>query len=318
MVVESDAADRPVTDAGTVRPRVEVLLVTGVSGAGRGTAAKLLEDAGWYVADNVPAGLVVDMARVAEADGSITRLATVMRAAGPSFTDDFTELRDELERNGFRPRVMFIDADDQVLVRRFEQVRRQHPLQGHGTLTEGIAAERAILAPIKDGAHQVVDTSTLAVSALREIVDEVYADESRTRISLVLESFGFKYGLPIDADLVADVRFLPNPYWVPELRNHNGRDAPVRDYVLGQAGADEFVDTYEKLVRITARGYRREGKRYMTVGIGCTGGKHRSVAIVEEVANRLRSDLSVTAPEPEDPDAATFTVRVVHRDLGRE
>lgn len=293
---------------GTRRP--DVLLVTGLSGAGSSTVANLLEDAGWYVADNVPHTLIGSMVDVARKDdSSISRLALVMRIQGDSYAAALDELRTELDEAGIDPKVVFIEASDQVLVQRFEQVRRRHPLQGNGTLMTAIAAERVMLAAVKERADLVVDTSGLSVQRLRVIIEGAYANETVADVSVVVESFGFKYGLPIDADMVADVRFLPNPYWIPELRDHNGRDEPVRDYVLGQEGAGEFLDKYEQILRLVGAGYRREGKRYMTVAIGCTGGKHRSVAMSEELAARL-------AGPSGDSDA--FAVRVAHRDLGRE
>jgi UPF0042 nucleotide-binding protein len=294
--------------AGTGRP--EVLLVTGLSGAGSSTVANLLEDAGWYVADNVPHTLIGSMVDVARKENSaISRLALVMRIQGNSYAAALEELRTELDEAGIHPRVVFIEASEQVLVQRFEQVRRRHPLQGKGTLISAIAAERTMLAAVKERADLVVDTSGLSVQRLRVIIEGAYASESVADVSVVVESFGFKYGLPIDADMVADVRFLPNPYWVPELRDHDGLEEPVRDYVLGQEGAGEFLDKYEQILRLVGAGYRREGKRYMTVAIGCTGGKHRSVAMSEELAARLSRT---------GPDSDAFSVRVAHRDLGRE
>lgn len=302
---ETQAGDDTV---GTRRP--DVLLVTGLSGAGSSTVANLLEDAGWYVADNVPHTLIGSMVDVARRDdSSISRLALVMRIQGDSYAAALDELRTELDEAGIDPKVVFIEASDQVLVQRFEQVRRRHPLQGNGTLMTAIAAERVMLAAVKERADLVVDTSGLSVQRLRVIIEGAYANETVADVSVVVESFGFKYGLPIDADMVADVRFLPNPYWIPELRDHNGRDEPVRDYVLGQEDAGEFLDKYEQILRLVGAGYRREGKRYMTVAIGCTGGKHRSVAMSEELAARL-------AGPSGDSDA--FAVRVAHRDLGRE
>lgn len=302
---ESQAGDTP---AGTRRP--DVLLVTGLSGAGSSTVANLLEDAGWYVADNVPHTLIGSMVDVARKDdSSISRLALVMRIQGDSYAAALDELRTELDEAGIDPKVVFIEASDQVLVQRFEQVRRRHPLQGNGTLMTAIAAERGMLAAVKERADLVVDTSGLSVQRLRVIIEGAYANDTVADVSVVVESFGFKYGLPIDADMVADVRFLPNPYWIPELREHNGLEEPVRDYVLGQEGAGEFLDKYEEILRLVGAGYRREGKRYMTVAIGCTGGKHRSVAMSEELASRL----SVGAGESD-----AFAVRVAHRDLGRE
>ncbi|MGV9858435.1 RNase adapter RapZ [Gordonia sp. NPDC003425] len=289
-----------------------VLFVAGMSGAGRSTVANVLEDDGWYVADNVPPTLISTMVQmVRDSDLPILRLAMVLRASDPEVGAHLESLRAGLADSGIASRVLFLDASDQVLVRRFEQVRRRHPLQGRETLIEGIARERIILAPIKNSADLVVETSSLTVAKLREVVEDAYPHDSDARLSIAVQSFGFKYGLPIDSDLVADVRFLPNPYWVPELREHNGRDVPVRDYVLGQPDAARFVDLYTDLVSVVGRGYLREGKRYMTISVGCTGGKHRSVAISEELAARLRDDA-------DENGTARYDVRVMHRDLGRE
>ena len=289
-----------------------VLFVTGMSGAGRSTAANVLEDDGWYVADNVPPSLISTMVgMVREDDPAITRLAMVLRASDANLAHQLEQLRDRLEESGIRTRLLYLDASDQVLVRRFEQVRRRHPLQGKETLVEGIARERAILAPIKNVADLVVETSALTAAKLRAIVEGVAPGDTEPRLSIAVQSFGFKYGLPIDSDLVADVRFLPNPHWIDELRDHNGREAPVRDYVLGQPDADGFLDLYTGLVSIVGRGYLREGKRYMTISVGCTGGKHRSVAIAEELSARLRRAV-------DDAGTASYDVRVMHRDLGRE
>lgn len=289
-----------------------VLFVTGMSGAGRSTAANVLEDDGWYVADNVPPSLISTMVgMVREDDPAITRLAMVLRASDANLAHQLEQLRDRLEESGIRTRLLYLDASDQVLVRRFEQVRRRHPLQGKETLVEGIARERAILAPIKNVADLVVETLALTAAKLRAIVEGVAPGDTEPRLSIAVQSFGFKYGLPIDSDLVANVRFLPNPHWIDELRDHNGREAPVRDYVLGQPDADGFLDLYTGLVSIVGRGYLREGKRYMTISVGCTGGKHRSVAIAEELSARLRRAV-------DDAGHASYDVRVMHRDLGRE
>lgn len=285
---------------------IDVVLVTGLSGAGRGTAAKVLEDLGWYVADNLPPELITRMVDLGLAAGSrITQLAVVMDVRSRGFSGDLDSVRSELATRGITPRVLFLEASDQILVRRYEQNRRSHPMQGETTLAEGIAAERALLAPVRAEADLVIDTSALSVPALREIVERSFGAESVPTTSVTVESFGFKYGLPMDADMVMDVRFLPNPHWVDELRPHSGQHPAVRDYVLGQPGAQRFLSTYHELLGLVLDGYRREGKRYMTVAIGCTGGKHRSVAMAEALVGLLSAD----------PNLA---VRALHRDLGRE
>jgi UPF0042 nucleotide-binding protein len=286
---------------------IDVVLVTGLSGAGRGTAAKVLEDLGWYVADNLPPELIAQMVELGLAAGSrITRLAVVMDVRSRGFTGDLEWVRSELATRSITPRVLFLEASDDILVRRYEQNRRSHPLQGAHTLAEGISAERTMLEPVRAAADLIIDTSKLSVHDLRASVERAFGTDAVAHTSVTVESFGYKYGLPMDADTVMDVRFLPNPHWVDELRPHTGQHPAVRDYVLGQPGAEEFLDTYHRLLELVIDGYRREGKRYMTVAIGCTGGKHRSVAIAEALAARLAGgDHQVTA-------------RALHRDLGRE
>lgn len=292
---------------------IDVVLVTGLSGAGRGTAAKVLEDLGWYVADNLPPELIARMVDLGLAAGSrITQLAVVMDVRSAGFTGDLDSVRTELATRGIRPRVLFMEASDDVLVRRYEHNRRSHPLQGQQTLTEGISAERAMLAPVRAAADLIIDTSVLSVRELRASIEEMFGgDAVSAPTSITVESFGYKYGLPMDADMVMDVRFLPNPHWIDELRPHTGQHPAVRDYVLSQPGADEFLDAYHRLLSLVVGGYRREGKRYMTVAIGCTGGKHRSVAIAEALARLLDTRNA-------EADKGELSVRVLHRDLGRE
>ncbi len=285
---------------------IDVVLVTGLSGAGRGTAAKVLEDLGWYVADNLPPELIARMVDLGLAAGSrITQLAVVMDVRSKGFTGDLDWVRNELATRDIHPRVLFMEASDDILVRRYENNRRSHPLQGNQTLAEGIAAERTMLAPVRASADLVIDTSTLSVRALRESIERAFGGETVAQTSVTVESFGFKYGLPMDADMVMDVRFLPNPHWVDELRPQTGQHPAVRDYVLSQPGATEFLQTYHQLLKLVVDGYSREGKRYMTVAIGCTGGKHRSVAMAEALAGLLGGN-------------DHLSVRVLHRDLGRE
>nr|WP_112262910.1 RNase adapter RapZ [Lentzea terrae] len=285
---------------------IEVAVVTGLSGAGRSTAAKCLEDLGWFVVDNLPPELIATMVELgAQARGAITKVAVVMDVRSRAFTEDLASIIKDLDARGYKPRVLFLEATDAVLIRRFEAVRRGHPMQGDGRLHDGIEAERILLTPLKQEADLVLDTSALSVHQLRAKIEDTFGTEAATRTRVTVLSFGYKYGLPMDADLVMDVRFLPNPFWIPELREQTGLDGEVRNYVLSQEGADEFLDRYHELLRLIGAGYRREGKRYLTLAIGCTGGKHRSVALSEELAARLAS---------EDGTA----VKVVHRDLGRE
>ena len=285
---------------------IDVVLVTGLSGAGRDTAAKVLEDLGWYVADNLPPELIARMVDLGLAAGSrITQLAIVMDVRSRGFSGDLNLVRSDLAARNIIPRVLFMEASDEILVRRYENNRRSHPLQGNQTLAEGIAAERAMLAPVRATADLVIDTSSLSVPALRASIENAFGGETVAQTSVTVESFGFKYGLPMDADMVMDVRFLPNPHWVDELRAQTGQSPAVRDYVLNQPGATEFLQLYHQLLKLVADGYIREGKRYMTVAIGCTGGKHRSVAIAEALVGLLSSNRQLS-------------VRVLHRDLGRE
>jgi UPF0042 nucleotide-binding protein len=285
---------------------IEVAVVTGLSGAGRSTAAKCLEDLGWFVVDNLPPELIATMVELgAQARGAITKVAVVMDVRSRAFTEDLASIIKDLDARGYKPRVLFLEATDAVLIRRFEAVRRGHPMQGDGRLHDGIEAERILLTPLKQEADLVLDTSALSIHQLRAKIEDTFGTEAASRTRVTVLSFGYKYGLPMDADLVMDVRFLPNPFWIPELREQTGLDGEVRNYVLSQEGADEFLDRYHELLRLIGAGYRREGKRYLTLAIGCTGGKHRSVALSEELAARLASEDGMA-------------VKVVHRDLGRE
>jgi UPF0042 nucleotide-binding protein len=287
------------------RADTDLVIVTGVSGGGRSTVARALENVGYYVVDNLPQTLLIEMAELAYAAGGTARkTAMVLDVRSRAFSTDLTGAVKALRDRGFNPRIVFVDAEDKTLIRRFESVRRAHPLQGDGRLSDGIEAERELLLDAREQADVLIDTTHLNVNQLRARVEEMFAGEDARRLKVTALSFGFKYGLPPDADFVLDARFLPNPYWVPELKELTGCDADVSRYVLGQHGARTFVETYARLINATAPGFEREGKRYLTVAVGCTGGKHRSVAIVEELARRLREvRLSATAR---------------HRDLGRE
>jgi UPF0042 nucleotide-binding protein len=277
-----------------------------MSGAGRSTAAKSLEDLEWFVVDNLPPGLLATMVDLAgRVQGAVPRIAAVVDVRSRAFTTDLHSSIAELEVRGVHPRVVFLEAGDDELVRRFESVRRPHPLQGDGRVVDGIAREREVLLEVRGEADLVIDTSGLNVHELRAKLVGFFGDDTgEPDLRATVVSFGYKYGLPVDADLVVDCRFLPNPHWVPELRPLTGRDAPVRDYVLGQRGAKEFLDAYTEVLRLLARGYEREGKHYVTLAVGCTGGKHRSVAMAEQFAARLRDE--------------GLEVQVTHRDLGRE
>ncbi|CAM3257051.1 RNase adapter RapZ [Stackebrandtia soli] len=275
----------------SARARLDLVIVTGASGGGRSTVAKALENVGYYVVDNLPESLMLPMAELAFESGDATRrTAMVLDVRSHAFTADLAGAVAELKARGFRPRVVFVDAEDDVLVRRYEKVRRAHPLQGEGRILDGISAERKLLAAAREAADALIDTSHLNENQLRARVEELFAPADARKIRITTLSFGFKYGIPLDADFVVDVRFLPNPYWIPELRDFTGTDGPVSDYVLGQPGAREFIDDYATLIGHTAPGFEREGKRYVTIAVGCTGGKHRSVAIAEALASTLREE----------------------------
>ena len=283
----------------------ELVIISGMSGAGRSTAAKCLEDLGWFVVDNLPPSLIPTMVDLgARSQGAVARIGAVVDVRGRSFFDDLLASLEDLEKRGVRLRVLFLEASDDALVRRFESVRRPHPLQGDGRIVDGIAQERTLLRDLRGEADLVIDTSSLNVHELRAKMDAQFSDDQEPQLRATVMSFGFKYGLPVDADLVVDCRFLPNPHWVPELRPRTGTDEEVARYVFDQPGAKEFLDQYADLLRIVTEGYRREGKRYMTLAVGCTGGKHRSVAMSERLAKRLIADGLETV--------------LVHRDMGRE
>ncbi|CAG7845575.1 Nucleotide-binding protein [Pseudoclavibacter triregionum] len=285
--------------------RQHILVVTGMSGAGRSTACKALEDLDWFVVDNLPPQMIRPLIEMAgKARDSLPKLAVSIDIRGGRLLAEFNDLIASLKET-HEVTVLFLDAADDRLVRRFESVRRPHPLQGEGTLLDGIALERERLAEIRASADIIIDTSELNVHELSSRITHRFGELEQTKVAVTVMSFGFKYGVPADADLVADMRFIPNPFWNPELRPYNGRDARVSEYVLAQEGAEEFLDAYERMLDPVLRGYERENKRHVTIGIGCTGGKHRSVAMTEALASRLRGREDVT-------------VSVRHRDLGRE
>ncbi len=285
--------------------RREMLVVTGMSGAGRSTVGNALEDLGWYVVDNLPPQMLRPMVELSEHSGdAIPKVAAIVDVRGGKLFADVQAALESLRDNA-SVRVLFLDATDAALVRRFEQVRRPHPLQGDGTLLDGITLERSRMAELRALSDIVIDTSDLNIHQLATEVGEQFSDDATGSTRVTVMSFGFKYGLPSDADMVADARFLPNPFWEPDLRSQSGLDEPVRKYVLGGHGAEEFLESYAAALAPVLAGYRRENKRHATIAVGCTGGKHRSVAVAEELGRRLRELPSVT-------------VNVRHRDLGRE
>ncbi|MEU7146249.1 RNase adapter RapZ [Nocardia sp. NPDC046473] len=312
---QTEGRTSPSSAVAAANPQVEVVIVTGLSGAGRGTAARVLEDLGWYVADNLPPELIGRMVELgASAEPPIRSLALVMDVRSRFFTGDLSVVTDQLRKLGIGTRVLFLEASDDVLIRRFGFARRRHPLQGEskdGTLSAGIAAERIRLSAVKTAADLVIDTTELSIHQLHRKLEEAFGGGAPSALQLTVQSFGFKRGVPLDADMVLDVRFLPNPHWIPELREHTGQESVVSEYVLSRPGADDYLRTCHHLVDLTMNGYRQEGKRYMTVAVGCTGGKHRSVAIAEALGELMSEGADV-------PEGSADVVRVVHRDLGRE
>jgi len=283
----------------------EILIVTGMSGAGRSTAGNALEDLGWFVVDNIPPQLLNPLVELAEHAGeAIPRVAAIVDIRGGRLLSDVEEAMQRL-RGSAELRVLFLDATDNELVRRFESVRRPHPLQLSGTLLDGIAEERRRLSVLRDAADMVLDTSDFNIHQLQNAVTELFGDEQSRELKITVLSFGFKYGLPTDAEHVADARFIPNPFWDVELRALTGMDGAVSDFVLTQEGVPEFLERYLAAMEPVLAGYRRENKRNATIAIGCTGGKHRSVAVAEELARRLDTLPGIAASAK-------------HRDLGRE
>ncbi len=288
-----------------VRKEAEVLLITGMSGAGRTRAASVLEDLDWFVVDNLPPMMITPLVDLMTRAGSaVERIAVVVDVRGRQYFAELDKALDHLRSAGVQYRILFLDASDAELVRRFEAVRRPHPLQGDGRILDGIAEERRALAAIAERADTIIDTSTLSVHDLAREVRAIVSDGAHDVLRVNVVAFGFKYGIPLDADHMIDMRFLANPYWVTELRHLTGKDAPVRDYVLSRPGATEFIDRYVHALEPVLAGYLNEEKRYVTIAVGCTGGKHRSVATADAIAARLR--------------ALGHRVTVTQRDLGKE
>jgi RNase adapter protein RapZ len=281
-----------------------LIIVSGMSGAGRSAVADVLEDLGWFVVDNLPPGFLTTLVDQVVGTGASPRLAVVVDVRTGAFFEELGAALQDLRTKGYRPLTLYLEASDDVIVRRQESVRRPHPLQGDGRLLDGIQRERELLRDVRAVADLVIDTSNLNVHQLAAKIVNAFGDEENTELRATVVSFGFKYGIPVDADVVADMRFVPNPFWEPSLRHLTGRDQPVSDYVLKHPLAQRFLEEYAGVLDTLREGYLNEGKRFVTVAIGCTGGQHRSVAMAEEIGRRLRAQGSPTL--------------VVHRDLGRE
>jgi UPF0042 nucleotide-binding protein len=281
----------------------EVLIVSGMSGAGRSTAARALEDLGWFVIDNLPPSVLKSALNDVKLQGVATHIAVVVDVRGGKLFANLDKALTEVKNDNWQVSVLYLEASDVSLVRRFEGSRRPHPLQGDGRVLDGLQNERKLLGDLRANADVVIDTSDMSSPGLRSVIEKTFESDVETFQATIL-SFGFKYGIPVDADFVFDARFLANPFWEEELKNLTGLDKKVQDFVLHQDGAEKFAETINELINATTPGYVREGKKYVTVAIGCTGGKHRSVTISEKVAQKLQKDGA--------------KVRVVHRDLGKE
>lgn len=282
-----------------------IIVVTGMSGAGRSTAGNALEDAGWRVIDNLPSQLLPSLVDLAVLDGAtMNRLAVVIDVRGGDSVEELAPIIESLRKQA-TVRVLFLDATDAELIKRFESVRRPHPLQGNGTLIDGIHRERDRLETLRGISDVIVDTTGLNIHQTTTLVYDSFRSDDSADVNVVVESFGFKHGLPADADIVGDVRFLPNPFWTENLRHENGLHPDVSAFVLSQTDVDEYLDGLVLMLGATLRGYVRENKRHATIAIGCTGGKHRSVAITEELARRLEQMPGVAVTRK-------------HRDIGRE
>jgi UPF0042 nucleotide-binding protein len=286
----------------------ELLIITGMSGAGRSTVAHSLEDLGWYVVDNLPPALLSNLIELIE--GSVKQIAVVIDVRGRAFFDDLTKSLAEIGEQGAARKILFVDANDEALVRRFESTRRPHPLQGTDRIVDGITKERNRLREVRDSADIVIDSSVLNIHQLEKKIAEYFHEDNSVDLQVNILSFGYKYGIPVDADLVVDCRFIANPHWNLELRPLTGLDKPVSDAVLNSENVQEFLNRYQSLFETMVKGFIGEGRKYLTLAIGCTGGKHRSVAITQELNRRLTSKNLLAGKN--------IQTKAMHRDLGRE
>ena len=286
----------------------EILIITGMSGAGRSTVAHSLEDLGWYVVDNLPPALLGNLIDLVTT--SVKKVAVVIDVRGRAFFGDLTKSLSDLADQGITRKILFVDAADYVLVRRFESTRRPHPLQGSDRILDGISKERDRLREVRDSADLVIDSSALNIHQLEKKIADYFHEDSDTDLRVNILSFGYKYGIPVDADLVVDCRFISNPHWVPELRPLSGLDKPVSDAVLNNDNVQDFLERYQALFETMATGFIAEGRKYLTLAIGCTGGKHRSVAVAVELVKRLTKQENLVKYKIE--------AQALHRDLGRE
>ena len=286
----------------------EVVVVTGMSGAGRSTVAHAMEDLGWYVVDNLPPALLSNLCEMAAK--TVTNMAVVIDVRGRQFFDDLNVALSEIGERGIARRILFVDAADDVLIRRFESTRRPHPLQGADRIVDGITKERDRLREIRSIADIVIDSSALNIHQLEKKIEELFHADGSADLRVNILSFGYKYGIPVDADLVMDCRFIPNPHWIPELRPLNGLDKPVSENVLSANNVQEFLTRYQALFETMSKGFVSEGRKYLTLAVGCTGGKHRSVAVAEELVRRFNSQKAA--------GEHSISAASIHRDLGRE
>jgi RNase adapter protein RapZ len=284
----------------------KIVIITGLSGSGKSTVAKTLEDAGFFCVDNLPLDLVPKLVDLTESSGGeLTRLALVIDLRQRTFLPRYSAMLKSLESSGSSLEILFLDARDGVLIRRYSETRRQHPLAVSGSVVDGITRERRELAEIKEKADWVIDTSDMTVHQLREEIKKIFEGFLGDTLKIVVNSFGFGRGLPMESDLVLDVRFLPNPYFVEELKSKDGRDPEVTDWIFSQPTAKKFLEKLEEMLVFLLPLYIREGKQYLTISVGCTGGRHRSVVVAEHISNFLIGN-------------GYTNVQVRHREIGAE